>query len=123
MNFFSQRAVNEWVTTCFGPEISLDKTERNYRFLEECLELVQTIGMTREDAHKLVDYVFERTSGNIEQELGGVMVTLYALANANNLLVNKAATIELNRCWNNIKIIRAKHADKIIRTDKTGPLP
>jgi hypothetical protein len=53
-----QVRVNAWMLKCFGPEISADSKERNYRFIEEALELVQALGCSREDAHKLVDYVF-----------------------------------------------------------------
>jgi hypothetical protein len=35
---------------CFGPEISADRVERNHRFLEEALELVQACGAARETA-------------------------------------------------------------------------
>ena len=49
-----QSLVNDWMQACFGPEISADKTERNHRFLEEALELVQSIGCTQSEAHQLI---------------------------------------------------------------------
>ncbi len=114
-----QRRVVEWVVACFGAEAALDKTERNHRFLEESLELVQSLGCTEIEAHQLVDYVFGRLAGDAEQEVGGVMVTLSALCNANNINLNEVAEAELSRCWSFIHKIRAKQAAK----PKLGPLP
>ena len=74
-----QSRVLPWMLACFGPTIPFDKTERNHRFLEEALELVQSIGCTQSEAHQLVDYVYGRPAGEPSQEVGGVMVTLAAL--------------------------------------------
>ncbi len=43
-------------------------------------ELVQAVGTSREDALRLVEYVYTRPVGELRQEIGGVMVTLAALA-------------------------------------------
>ena len=104
-----------------GKEIALDKIERNHRFLEESLELVQSCGCTISEAHQLVDYVFNREVGEPVQEMGGVMVTLAALGNANNLDMDSCGNIELERI-NNPDIvfkIREKQANK----PKHSPLP
>ena len=77
-----QICVGLWIKACLGPLIAADVTERNHRFLEEALELVQSKGCTASEAHQLVDYVFSRPVGEPFQELGGVMVTLAALADA-----------------------------------------
>jgi hypothetical protein len=107
------------MTACFGPVISADVTERNHRFLEEVLELVQSTGCTTSEAHQLVDYVFNRSIGDPNQELGGTMVTLVALATANGLNMDTAAETELERNWQMIEKIRAKWAAK----PKFSPLP
>lgn len=104
---------------CFGAEISADKTERNHRFLEESLELVQALGCTASEAHQLVDYVFSRPIGEPKQEVGGVRVTLSALCNASGIDEDLAAIDELNRIWTVIDMIRAKQAAK----PKHSPLP
>src|SRR5882724_8875808 len=57
-----QARVQPWMMACFGPEISTDIAERCHRFYEEAGELVQALGMTREEAHKLVDYTWDRPS-------------------------------------------------------------
>lgn len=116
-----QRQVMRWMASCFGPIISADKDERNHRFLEEALELVQSCGCTAEDAHKLVDYVYGRPVGEKGQEVGGVMVTLAALCLAQELSMHNEAWRELERIVQPemVEKIRAKQAAK----PKFGPLP
>jgi len=109
-----QSSVKDWMLACFGPKITADKVERNYRFLEEALELVQSLGCGRDDAHKLVDYVYNRPQGYPYQECGGVMVTLAALCNANGLDFWDAGEEEVLRIWGKIDQIRAKQASKPI---------
>lgn len=109
-----------WTEHCFGKEIADDKIERNYRFTEEALELVQSAGIEKEKVLELVEYVFSRPVGEIKQEVGGVMVTLAAFCNANRINLEDEANNELQRCWNNIEKIRHKQANKKI---KNGPLP
>lgn len=92
-----QSRVDPWVKACFGPAISADKDERNARFIEEALELVQSAGCTREAAHGWVDYVFNRETGVPAQEVGGVMVTLAALCLAHGMDMHAAGEIELAR--------------------------
>lgn len=115
-----QQNVRNWMMDCFGPKIASDRKERNYRFLEEALELVQANGCSIEDAHALVEYVFNRPEGEANQELGGVMVTLAALCNTANLMIEEAAWKEMARVWEKKDEIRAKQASKKI---KSGPLP
>lgn len=114
-----QIRVDEWMQVCFGEKISKDKVERNHRFLEEALELVQSVGCTKSEAHQLVDYVFTRPQGDPQQECGGVMVTLAALCLANNLDMDNCGEVELKRIWTKVDQIREKQAAK----PKHSPLP
>lgn len=108
-----QARVGGWMLACFGQDIAKNKAERNHRFLEEALELVQSTGCTQADAHLLVDYVFGRDFGVPHQEVGGVMVTLAALCNANGLTIDDAAEDELERVYDKLEHIRKKQASKI----------
>jgi hypothetical protein len=74
--------------------------------------LCNSTGCTTSEAHQLVDYVFNRSIGDPNQELGGTMVTLVALATANGLNMDTAAETELERNWQMIEKIRAKWAAK-----------
>ena len=114
-----QERVDDWMQICFGAEISADRQERNHRFLEEAIELVQANGCTASEAHQLVDYVFGRPIGDPDQEVGGVEVTLAALCNTIDVDMDKARDKELYRCWDKLEAIRAKQAAK----PKHSPLP
>lgn len=107
-----QTRVQPWMLACFGHDIANDKTERNHRFLEEALELVQATGCTQSEAHQLVDYVFGRQTGEPAQEVGGVMVTLAALCLAQQMDMHDAGEMELARIWTKVEQIRAKQAAK-----------
>lgn len=116
-----QHSVYRWLHECFGEEIAKDRVERNHRFLEEALELVQSLNCTAEEAHQLVDYVFSRPVGEPTQETGGVMVTLAALCSANYINMNHCGQVELDRIHSPevMEKIRAKQAAK----PKHSPLP
>ncbi len=114
-----QARVEPWLQACFGPLIAGDTEERNHRFLEEALELVQACGCTQSAAHELVDYVFLRPVGEKRQEVGGAMLTLAALCLAQGLDMQACGDEELARVWTKIDQIRAKQAAK----PKYSPLP
>lgn len=114
-----QLETRSWLIACVGLEDANSKQLRNWRFLEEALELVQACGSTKEEALSLIDYVYDRPVGDKFQEVGGVMTTLHALGNAQEIDVEEAGETELDRCWNNIEKIRMKHFAK----PNHGPLP
>lgn len=114
-----QQRVEPWLLACFGEQIAADTIERNHRFLEEALELVQACGCTQSEAHQLVDYVFGRPVGEVQQEAGGVMVTLAALCRSQGISMHEAGETELARIWTKVEAIRAKQAAK----PKHSPLP
>lgn len=114
-----QGRVKPWMLSCFGGAIANDRQERNHRFLEEALELVQSCGCSQTEAHQLVDYVFGRPIGEKSQEVGGVMVTLAALCLAQQVDMHDAGETELARIWTKVEQIRAKQAAK----PKHSPLP
>lgn len=116
-----QTKVSGWMLDCFGREISRDKVERNHRFLEEALELMQACGGTQDEAYQLVRYVFNRPVGEKDQEVGGVMVTLAALCAAQGIDMERAGYRELNRISGPevMQAIRKKQQQK----PKFGALP
>ena len=111
MSSFQER-VAPWMDACFSPEISADLVERNHRFLEEALELVQSTGCTKDDAMALVHYVYSRDIGDPPQEVGGVMVTLAALCLAAGMDMHECGEAELSRIWTKVEQIRARQAAK-----------
>lgn len=77
-----QMLVRTWCIHVFGEAVADDKRERNFRFLEESLELVQAGGMTRAEVLQLVDYTYSRPVGVVAQEAGQAAITLAALCAA-----------------------------------------
>lgn len=114
-----QENVHSWMRECFGSKIMLNTVERNHRFLEEALELVQACGATQTECLQLVYYVYERPVGEGVQEVGGVMVTLAALCSAQEINMENAAEKELKRIWIKIREIREKQ----MRKPDFSPLP
>jgi NTP pyrophosphatase (non-canonical NTP hydrolase) len=98
-----QPRVARWVKACFGLEAPYAFEDRAHRFLEESLELSQAVGVSREDAHALVDYVFDRPKGRTDQEIGGVMITLAALAQSQRYDTEVCGEAELERVWQKIR--------------------
>lgn len=117
---FQERA-GLWLMECFGHDTAHDGIERNHRFLEESLELVQSLGCTASEAHQLVGYVFGRPVGEPRQELGGVMVTLAALCFAHGLDMQDGGEAELARI--SVPEIMAKVKAKQAAKPKHSPLP
>lgn len=122
-----QLKVMHWMLECFGLKIANDKTERNFRFLEEALELVQAGGMTKEQCLALVDYTYSRPVGEIGQEVGGVCVTLAALCNAHHIEINEESERELARIlqpevMNKIRLKQAAKPKNIANSPLPGKL-
>jgi hypothetical protein len=92
-----QHAVSIWIRLVFKPEVVEDKQERNHRFLAEALELVQSAGCTVEQAHTLVDYVYGRTVGELNDEVGSTMVALAALCNEHGVDMGEAGIAYLEK--------------------------
>lgn len=116
-----QTRVRSWMLECFGVAIAGDRIERNHRFLEEALELVQSCGCTESEAQQLVQYVFSRPVGEVSQELGGTMVTLAALAAAHGLNMHRAGEAELARILQPEVMDRIR--EKQLSKPSMSPLP
>ncbi len=116
-----QSRVMAWMRACFKPAHIIDTRTRGHRFLEEALELVQAGGCTKDEAIRLVEYVYNRPVGVIAQEVGGTMVTLAALCSAFHTDLFWCADTELERCWTNIAKIRAKQDLKPDFGPEPGP--
>lgn len=92
-----QGEVHAWARAAFGHEQATNLTQRGLRLLEEAIELFQACDGEVEMAHKLVDYVFGREVGELGQEIGGVSVTLLALAAAAGTSADWQERLEVDR--------------------------
>jgi hypothetical protein len=117
-----QERVGRWVIECFGPDVALDAEERNYRFLEESIELAQACGATADQVKNMVDYVYSRPAGQVAQEAGGALVTLAALCQAQHIDMQAAAEAELTVIEKKVDAIRLKWQAKpdAIRGSRTS---
>lgn len=104
--------VASWMVRAFGQELTDDKNERAYRFIEEAVELVQAAGLNVYQVRAMVNYVFGRPIGALPQEAGGVMVTLAAFLRAHKLNMRQVAFTELARAEDRIDEIREKRKHK-----------
>lgn len=78
--FTRQQQILQWACATFGAATADNTTERTQRFAEEAVELVQAVGLSKEAMLNLVEYVYSRPAGKINQEIGQVGVSLLALA-------------------------------------------
>lgn len=92
-----QLLVAGWARAAFGEVEATSLPQRGLRLLEEAIETFQACGGEAAIAHQLVDFVFSRPEGTIGQELGGVAVTVLALAAAASLSAEEEEVREVHR--------------------------
>lgn len=98
-----------------------DLAERRDRFGEEANEVQQALGQTREAAHQLVDYTYDRPAGEPKTEIGAAALTLASLCVIGGWDMMECAEADLEKLQRpeTIARIRAKRATRHGR----GPLP
>lgn len=67
------------------------------RFLEESLELIQAIGLTKSDVFSVLAHVYSKPEGEVSQDIGGVGVTLLALSESTGISFDWALEREITR--------------------------
>ncbi len=112
-----QDRCHAWIMKCFGSKVTRSRRHRRQRFMEEAIELAQACGATEYECTQLVRHVFARPTGEVAQEVGGVLTTLAVLCNRYSLDMAACANTELARAEQNIDRIREKQAAKQIFRD------
>ena len=97
MDVMTRLAYN-WGERCFGFDHMKNLRVRSLRCAEEAIELAQCLEVDRVQMHKLVDMVYDRPSGEVFQELGGVLLTTSVLCHRLGKSVEEVFFIELTRC-------------------------
>lgn len=92
-----QRKIGEWCVAAFGEFEGKSVAQRALRLLEESAELAQAAGVNEHLSHSLLHYVWSRPVGEIHQEIGGVAVTLLALAHSAGLSAEAEEIREVER--------------------------
>jgi NTP pyrophosphatase (non-canonical NTP hydrolase) len=108
-----QQLVTEWAQSAFGREEATSLPQRGIRLLEEAIEAFQACGGDEDVAHKLITFVFARPPGAIGQELGGVAVTVLALAAAAGVSADEEECREIQRVLDKpLKEMAERNANK-----------
>lgn len=74
-----QARVLAWAVESFG-EIAKNRDERAARLVEEAIEIAQAEGVPLDVLKRIAERVYERPAGELGQEIGGLGITLDALA-------------------------------------------
>lgn len=91
-----QELYNTAVRKLLGDDAVDNTQERNHRFIEEAIELVQANGMSKSAVMALVDHVFSKPVGEIKQEAGGVLATFTTLCVQADIDIDEIAQDELD---------------------------
>jgi NTP pyrophosphatase (non-canonical NTP hydrolase) len=75
----TQSAVLAWAVRSFGP-VAKNRDERAARLVEEAAEIAQVEGVPLEVVCRIAGRVYSRPPGELGQEIGGLGITLLALA-------------------------------------------
>lgn len=92
-----QAAVHAWCAAAFGPPHAASVETRALRLVEEAIEAAQAANCDPYTLHLLVNRVYARPVGELSQELGGVGVTLLALAHAHGVDADYCERFEFDR--------------------------
>lgn len=91
-----QKAVMKWAVSTFGPVAEMP-VERAMRLVEEAIEICQCYAVDKSAIVRIVDRVYSRPCGELHQEIGGVAITLDALAENAGWSVTTEAEREFDR--------------------------
>ncbi|MFC0679414.1 hypothetical protein ACFFGH_16380 [Lysobacter korlensis] len=92
-----QAQTHEWCVAAFGDHDARSVAQRGLRLAEEAIETAQACGCDAAMLHRLIDHVYSKPVGELAQELGGLGVTLLALAEAAGISADDAEQLELAR--------------------------
>lgn len=105
-----QEVVIRWCRQAFGAD---SVKQRAMRLLEEAIEAAQAAGVEEPQALRVLTYVYGRPVGELGQELGGVGVTLLALAATAGLDADMEERKEIDRVLSKpIEHFRARNEAK-----------
>lgn len=107
-----QNRVFKWAMSCLGKKNATDLEERRCRFFEESCELVQAAGLPKEKAQIILDHVYSCDVGDLEQEVGCVMLTLGVFCESQNIDLEACAEAEYERVSSRPDKIRQKYYAK-----------
>jgi len=106
-----QQRIISWLGRTYGQK-TLEKEERCLRYAEESMELLQAAGVDRETLLKIVDHVYSRPKGDVDQEVTGSYITLVGMCHAHGIDLHRSVDRELDRVEQIKDACRTKHDSK-----------
>lgn len=107
------RLILAWAKATFGA-VADDPIERAARMFEEATELAQGVGVPSDMLHKIVERTYSRPADTPFKEVGGLLVTVYALCARLQINPMHALETEVQRILDKDPgIWRDKHNDKV----------
>jgi NTP pyrophosphatase (non-canonical NTP hydrolase) len=100
-----QEQILTWARTTFGKATADNTGERIRRFAEEAVELAQAVGLEKQALLDIMEHVYAKTSGDVDQEIGQVGVSLLCLGQHLNIDADGEERKEFDR----IKSLPADH--------------
>lgn len=104
--------VKKFLLDAFPKDPVVRPKTRALRFLEEALELVQALGITKEKVLEQVEYTFNRPVGEPVQEVGGTAFTFTALCEAIGVNPIEEGHKNVDQAYRRIDEIREKAKHK-----------
>jgi NTP pyrophosphatase (non-canonical NTP hydrolase) len=108
-----QTEVAFWMSDTFDAATISNLPERAMRVLEEAAELAQAMGLGSQDAIAILAHVYSRPrEPDPAAEVGDVLITLAAAANAQDIDLGTAYGKRLVRCWQEQARIKNRQTQK-----------
>ena len=107
-----QNDCRSWALQAFDYQVVYNDTERAQRVLEEAVEVAQSMGMGRAEAHAIVDWKMDGQRGDIQQEIGRLLVCIAVLCSARAIDMRTCGLNELASAHERIDQIREKQKRK-----------
>lgn len=106
-----QNKVIRWQDKCFGWKMRMN-VRSAHAFIEEAIELAQACGLSEREVGMHVARIFAKPKGLVEQEIGGVMLTLASVANVYSLDMLKIMNDHVDWCEAHTDEIRDRYLVK-----------
>lgn len=91
------RLVWEWGMRCFGRPHMVSLPIRALRCAEEAVELAQACGVPKDQMQRLIEVVYSRPVGDLNQEIGGTLIGISVLCTLRGVDPDKLLVNEVSR--------------------------
>ena len=107
------KRMDAWLVAVEGPDWKSDPKERRTRFLEEGIELYQTLGFTKDQIVEMIDRVYVKEAGEFEEEVAGTFLTLMCLCMCYKVDLLQTVSDQLEGYERRVEEFKIKHPTKV----------